>query len=78
MQLIFTSKPLKKPEVIIRQLVGDGKEHHLPDSDEFGTNKVTVFVNPNVLINQPDPQSGQYSLNHEAGHFVYWAAKKEC
>lgn len=54
--------------------IGDGKEYHLPNSDEFGTNKVTVFINPNVLIDQPDPQSGQYSLNHEAGHFVYWAA----
>jgi hypothetical protein len=54
--------------------IGDGKEWHLPDSEEFGTNKVTIFINPNVLIDQPDPQTGQYSLNHEAGHFVYWAA----
>lgn len=43
-----------------------------PWSSEFGVNKVTVFIHPNVRISMPDPETGQFSLNHEAGHFIYW------
>lgn len=50
------------------------KIKYLPTSKEFGLNKVVAFINPNTLIDRPDPATGQYSLNHEAGHFLYWAA----
>lgn len=50
----------------------EGKERNRPHSKEFGSNNVTVFINPAVLVNKPDAATGQYSLNHEAGHFVYW------
>jgi RHS repeat-associated protein len=52
----------------------DKIQHKLPNSEEFGPSTVAIFINPNVLISAPDPETGQYSLNHEAGHFLYWAA----
>jgi hypothetical protein len=45
----------------------------LPRSEEFGKNKVTIWINKDVLVSEKDPATGQFSLNHEAGHFLYWS-----
>lgn len=51
---------------------GDGVTKSRPYSAEFGVNNVTVFINPMVLVNKADLATGQYSLNHEGGHFIYF------
>jgi RHS repeat-associated protein len=38
---------------------------------------MTVEIDQNVLISQPDLRTGQYNLNHEAGHFLYIVENSE-
>jgi len=54
-----------------------GESGYIPWSHDAlvgGSNKVVVRINPNVMLNQKDKLTGQYSLNHEAGHFLYFVA----
>ena len=46
--------------------------HIRPNSPEFGPNKVTIFIHPDTRISEIDPETGGYSLNHEAGHFIWF------
>ncbi len=46
--------------------------NYIPTSVEFGDNNVTIFIDPKVRLFTQDPETGQFSLNHEGGHFLYW------
>jgi hypothetical protein len=37
----------------------------------YGKPAISVAIDQDVNISTKDPSSGQYSLNHEAGHFIY-------
>jgi len=38
---------------------------------------ITVEIDQNVLVSQPDLRTGQYNLNHEAEHFLYVVENSE-
>ena len=46
--------------------------NYIPTSEEFGDNNVAIFIDPKVRLFTQDPETGQFSLNHEGGHFLYW------
>jgi len=46
----------------------DGEYQYLSD---IGENALDIFINSGVNISHKDEETGEYSLNHEGGHFIF-------
>ncbi|QQU05488.1 hypothetical protein I6I89_06575 [Myroides odoratus] len=52
-------------------VINEGGENVFRVNDLNATNALPVYINSGVNIDSIDPETGEYSLNHEGGHFIF-------